>query len=103
MAQEIVELPEDILAYAARMFLPADTGLDIHRMCLEAIDRTRDHEALAKFFGLTLEKAKARANDPMYIAHYVMMFVHPQMASNVKYHEWHGRLLRLRKERGVSW
>lgn len=93
------ELPDDILIYATRMFLPSADGLDLNRMCQQAIRELRDYDRCVKWRGVSFEKARWQASDPVCIAHYVMMFVSPQLAGQTQHHDWHGRLLKLLRER----
>ncbi len=93
------ELPDDILIYATRMFLPDAPGLDFNAMIKEALARLRDYDFAVKWRAVPLERAKWRSNDPVCIANEVMMFVKPQLASDPRYHFWHGQVLKLRSER----
>ena len=93
------ELPEDILIYAARMFLPNIPDLDMNRMIRQAICELRDFDWATKTRQQSLAEAMWQASDPVCIANYTMMFVKPQLAWCKEYHEWHGKLLKLKKER----
>lgn len=93
------ELSDDILIYATRMFLPDAPGLDFNAMIKEALASLRDYDNRVRHHGVPREKAKWRANDPVWIANEVMMFVKPQLASDPRYHFWHGQVLKLRRER----
>ena len=93
------ELPDDILIYATRMFLPDAPGLDLSSMVKEALTRLRDYDNRAKTYAIPLERARWRASDPVWIANEVMMFVRPQLAGDPRYHFWHGQVSKLRLER----
>lgn len=93
------ELPDDILIYATRMFLPDAPGLDFNVMIKEALARLRDYDYAVKMKAVPLEKAKWRANDPVAIAYEVMMFVKPLLAGDQRYHFWFGQVMKLRIER----
>lgn len=101
MSDNIIQmkLPDEILIDATRMFLPDVVGLNMRAMCEQAICELRKYDERVKYHGVSLEKAKFQASDPVCIANYVMMFVAPALAGDKKYHEWHGRLILLRSER----
>ena len=92
-------LPDDILVYATRMFLPDEPGVDLNGMILQALSELRDTDRRVKWHGVSPDRAKWQAADPVYIAHYTMMFMHPQLGGMQKHHDWHGRLIRLVSER----
>ena len=92
-------LPDDVLVYAARMFLPDEDGLDLNRMCEKAIHALSDYDERVKWRGVSPEKARWMASDPVCIAYHVMMFIPPQLAGQEKHHAWHGKLSKLRSER----
>ena len=92
-------LPDDILIYATRMFLPEVQGLNVNAMIAQAVSELRDIERRVKIHGVKRDKALWQAGDPVYIANYTMMFVRPQIAGDQRHHDWHGRLLRLLRER----
>lgn len=92
-------LPDDILIDAVKMFLPEAPNLDMNLMVEQAIHEMRNIDDAVKYRGRSLEKAKWEAGDPVCIAHYTMMFVKPALAGQKEHHDWHGRLLRILRER----
>jgi len=93
-----VTLPDDVLIDAARMFYPDDDGLDSYAISAAALARMRDQKVVPGWPD-SESLARWRETDPVWIASFAMMFVHPQLAGVKAHYPWFDRLLKLRKER----